>query len=60
MNKSDLAPKEPETIRKSRVYHLILTAEGTTHTTEEATENVYGLDMFVQVQLLKDSPAVLA
>ena len=28
--------------------------------TEEATENVDGFDMFVQAQLLKESPAVLA
>ena len=36
-----------------------MTANGTTHTTEEATVYVCDLDMFVQVQVLKESPAVL-
>ena len=35
-----------------------VTANGTTHTTEEARVNVCDIDMFVQVQFLKESPAV--
>ena len=37
-----------------------MTANGTTHTTEEATVCICDLDMFVQVQLLKASPAALS
>ena len=36
-----------------------MTANGSTHTTEEATTHVCDSDMFVQVQFLKESPAVL-
>ena len=35
-----------------------MTANGTTHTTEEATEYVNELDIVVEVKLLKASPAV--
>ena len=37
-----------------------MTGNGTTHKTEEATEQVCDLDMFVQAQFLKESPAVLS
>ena len=37
-----------------------MTANGTTHTTEEAIVSVCDLDMFVPVQLLKETPAVLS
>ena len=37
-----------------------MTANGTAHKTEEATEQVCDLDMFVQAQFLKESPAVLS
>ena len=37
-----------------------MTANGTTHKIEEATEQVCDLDMFVQAQFLKESPAVLS
>ena len=37
-----------------------MTAIGTTRTTEEATENVCDLDMFVHHQLLNESPTVLS
>ena len=38
----------------------VLTGNGTKRTTEHATLNVEDLDMFVTVQLLKDSPAELS
>ena len=37
-----------------------MTANGITHTTEEATVCVCDLDKFVQVQLLKESPELLS
>ena len=52
MSKSDLTPAEQETIRTSKDPSVIMTATGTTHTTEEATVYVCDLDMFAQVQLL--------
>ena len=60
MSKSDLTPEEEETIRKSQEPCVIKTAIGTTHTTEGATVCVCALDMFVDAQLLKESPAVLS
>ena len=52
--------KSEETIRKSKDPPVIVTASGATHTTEEATVFVCDLDMFVEVQLLKESHAVLS
>ena len=43
-------------IPKSKDPSDIVTAIETTHTTEEATVHVCGLDIFIQVQLLKESP----
>ena len=59
MSKSDLTPEEEETIQKSKDPSVLVTATGTTHTTVEATENACDLGMFVQVQLLIESPVVL-
>ena len=59
MSKSDLTPQEQETNHRSKDPSIIKTANTLTHTTEEATENVSDLDMFVKVQWLKESPAVL-
>ena len=53
MSTSDLTPEEQETIQNSKVPSVILTVNGTTHTTEEATIHVCDLDMSVEVQLLK-------
>ena len=47
-------PKEQETIQKSKDPSVIMTAHGTTHTTEEASVYLFDLDMFVQVQFLKN------
>ena len=51
--------EEQETSRKSKDPSIILTASGTTHTTEEASAYEYDLDMRVQVQSLNESPAVI-
>ena len=37
-----------------------MTVNGTAHSTEEATVCVFDLYMFVHVQLVKESPAVLS
>ena len=58
MSKSGSTPEEQETIKKDP--SVIMTAIGTTHTTEEATVYVCDLDMFVQVQFLRESPAILS
>ena len=60
MTKSDLALEDQVTIRKSKDPSVIMTANGTTHTTEEATVHVYDLDVFVQFQWLKESLAELS
>ena len=57
MSKSDLTPDEKQTIRKSNIHELCLLLVGR-HATEEATIYVNDLDMFLQVPLLKESPAV--
>ena len=59
-SKSYLTPEEQETIQKSKDPSVIVTANGTTHTTGEGTVNVCDLYMFVQVQLMIESPAVLS
>ena len=37
-----------------------MTAYGTTQTTEEATVHACDLDMFIEIQRLEESPAVLS
>ena len=59
-SESELTPEEQETIQKSKDPPVVLTANGTTHMTEEATVYVCGLDMIVQVQLLEESSAELS
>ena len=56
----DLSSKELETLRRSRKPTAVLTANGEVHTNEEAQVYVYDLDLFVTVQLLEDTPAVLS
>ena len=60
MSESSLTPEDQETNKKSKAPSVIMTANGTTHATEEATVHVFDLDMFVEVVLLKESPAVLS
>ena len=42
------------------VPRRVITADGSMNATEEATVYVKDLDMFVTVQLLEDTPAVLS
>ena len=56
MSKSDFTHEEQETVRKSKESWQIITAD----TTEEATAYVKDSDMFITVQLLEDSLAVLS
>ena len=57
MSEMELSTKDLETVKVSRLPTTLITANGST--TEEATVYVRDLDMFVSVQLLDDSPAVL-
>ena len=50
MSKSDLTPEQQDKIQKSKDPSVTMNANGTTHTTEEATVYVCVLDMFVQVK----------
>ena len=50
MSKNDLTHREEETIQKLKDPSVIMTASGTTQTTEEATVCVCDVDMFLQVQ----------
>ena len=60
ISESDVTTEGEETARKSKDPSVMMAANGTTHTTEETTVYVCDLEMFVQVQLLKASPAVLS
>ena len=52
MSKSDLTREEEDTTRKSQEFCMIISANGSVATTEEATVYVRDLDMFVTVQSL--------
>ena len=60
MSKMDMSPEELETVKVSRRPTTVITANGSMNATEEAMVYVKDLDMFVTVQLLKDTPAVLS
>ena len=54
LNKSGLSSDEVDTLRRSRTPTTVVTANG------EAQENVHDLDLFVTVQVLDNTPAVLS
>ena len=60
LSKKDVISAEVDTLRRSRIPTLVVTANGEVQTNEEAQENVHDLDLFVTVQLLEDTPAVLS
>ena len=60
LSKKDLSSEELETLRKSRTSTVVLTADGEVHTNEEAQVSVYDLGLFVTVQSLDETPAVLS
>ena len=49
-----------ETLRRSRISTAVVLANGEVQTNEEAQRYVHDLDLFVTVQLLDDTPAVLS
>ena len=59
MSKVDLTLEEQDPITVSKKPTTAITANGTIRATEQATVHVKDLALFVCVQLLKDSPAVL-
>ena len=60
LNKNDLNSADMETLRRSRTPTTVVTADGEVPTSEEAQVHVHDLDLFVTVQLLDDTPAVLS
>ena len=58
LSKKVLSSDEMETLRRSRNTTTVVTASGEVQTNEEA--QVFDLDLFVTVQILDDTPAVLS
>ena len=58
LSRKDLNSAELETVRVSRNSTAVKTAGGEVQTNEEATVYVKGLDLFVTVLLLEDTPSV--
>ena len=56
----DLCSDEMETLRRSRIPTTVVTAIGEVHRNEEAQVYVHDLDLFVTVQILDDTLAVLS
>ena len=54
-----MSSEELETLRRSRTCTLVVTANGEVQTNAEAQTHVHDLDLFVTVQLLNDTPAVV-
>ena len=60
MSKNKLSSVEMDTVRRSRNPAVVLTANGEVQTNEEAQVSVHDLHLFVTVQLLEETPAVLS
>ena len=60
LSKKDLSSDEMDTLRKSKNPTTVVTANGEMQTNEESQVYVYDLDLFVTVQLLEETPAVLS
>ena len=60
LSKKDLSSDEMETLQRSRNPTTVVTANGEVQTNEEAQIYVHDLDLFVTVQLLDATPAVLS
>ena len=60
LSKKDLNSEEMETLRRSRTPTVVVTANGEVQTNEEAQVYVHDLGLFVTVQLLEETPAVLS
>ena len=60
LSKKDLSSDEIESLRRSTNPTTVVTANGEVQTNEEAQVYVHDLDLFVTVQLLEETPAVLS
>ena len=60
LSRKDLNSVELETIRVSRNFTTVITANGEVQTNKEVTVYVYDLDLFLTVQILEGRPAVLS
>ena len=60
MSKKDVSSDELYTLRRSRSPTVVLTAGGEVQTNEEAQVFVHDLILFVTVQILQETPAVLS
>ena len=60
LSKRDLSSGEMETLRRSRNPTVVVAANGEVQTNEEARVYVHDLDLFVTVQLLEETLAVLS
>ena len=59
-SKKDLSSRELETLKRSRTTITVVTANCEVQTNEEAQVYLHDLHIFVTVQLLQDTPAVLS
>ena len=60
LSKKDLSSDEMDTLRSSRNPTTAVTANGEVRTNEDAQVYVHDFDLFVTVQLLEETPAVLS
>ena len=60
VSRKDLNSAKLDTVRVSRNPTTVITANGEVQTNEEATVYVYDLELFVMVQILEDTPAVIS
>ena len=60
MSQKELSSDKLDTLRRSRNPTVVLTANGEVHTNQEAQAYVNDLNLFVTVQLLEETPAVLS
>ena len=60
VSKKKKSSEEMDTLRRFRTSIVVLTAKGEVHTHEEAQVFAHDLNLFVTVQLLEDTPAVLS
>ena len=60
MSKKELSSEEMGTVKRSRNPSVVLTANVEVHTRKEAQVFVHDLILFVTVQLLEETPAVLS
>ena len=60
LSRRDLSSDEMDTLRRSRNPTTEVTANGEVQTNEEGQVYVHDLDVFVTVQLLEETPAVLS